>query len=361
MVELIVMPLVKFACIVLGWVMLVATVLTLMERKQSAAMQNRVGPNRAFLFGKRFPLSAFIGQILADALKVLFKEDFDPPQANKWIHRISPAIALIPVLLMWLVIPFGPGPKPGFEGPHYFQIADLNAGVLVILAVASLAVYGATLGAWASNSAYSLLGGLRTAAQMVSYEVTLGLNLVGIFMIYSSLRLNDIIWAQGELLWGVIPKWGIVVQPLAFVLFMVASIAETKRAPFDLPEAESELAAGYFTEFSSMRFALFSLGEFIGIVVVAALGATMFLGGWQVPFVDTPVDETGNPVLGLLTIAQVGIFLFKMILLIWLQMQIRWTLPRFRYDQLMTLGWVILLPLSLANVAVTAIMMYVLR
>ena len=196
---------------------------------------------------------------------------------------------------------------------------------------------------------------------MVSYEVTLGLNLVGIFMVYSSLQLNDIIWAQGELLWGVVPKWGIVVQPLAFILFMVASIAETKRAPFDLPEAESELAAGYFTEFSSMRFAVFSLGEFIGIVVVGALGATMFLGGWQIPFVDTPVDETGNPILGLFTVAQVGIFLLKMVLLIWLQMQIRCTLPRLRYDQLMTLGWVILLPLSLANVAVTAIMMYVLR
>jgi len=358
--DLAVFPLIKFVVIVFGFVMLVATVLTLMERKQSAAMQNRIGPNRAFVFGKKFPLSAFIGQIVADALKVLVKEDFDPPRANKWLHRISPALALIPALLMWLVIPFGPGPMPGVEGTNYFQITDLNAGVLIILAVASLSVYGSTLGAWASNSAYSLLGGLRTAAQMVSYEVTLGLNLVGIFMIFGTLRLNDIVWGQGELLWGVLPKWGIVLQPLAFILFLTASIAETKRAPFDLPEAESELAAGYFTEFSSMRFALFSLGEFIGIVVVAALGACMFLGGWQIPWVPAETVN-GLPIISWLTALQVGSFLLKTLFLVWLQMQIRWTLPRFRYDQLMTLGWIYLLPLSLLNVAGTALVMYLVR
>lgn len=373
MIEVVVLPLVKFAVIVLGWAMVVATVLTLLERKQSAAMQNRVGPNRAYLFGKKFPLSAFVGQILADALKVLLKEDFDPPFANKWLHRIAPALALIPAMLMWLVIPFGPGPPPGVEGPHHFQITNLNAGVLVVFAIASLGVYGATIGAWASRSAYSLLGGLRAAAQMVSYEVSLGLNLVGVFMIFGSLRLNDIVWGQGELLWGVVPKWGIVVQPLAFILFLTASIAETKRAPFDMPEAESELTAGYFTEYSSMRFAVFSLGEFIAIVVVAALGALLFLGGWQVPWVETPVytleaalaagDKAllGTPVFGWITVAQVGAFLVKMLVLVWLQMQIRWTLPRFRYDQVMKLGWLVILPLSIANVAVTAFVMYLFR
>jgi NADH-quinone oxidoreductase subunit H len=362
-IELLLYPIGKFVVIVLGFVMMLATVLTLLERKQSALMQNRIGPNRAFLWGNRFlpGLSAFVGQIVADALKVLLKEDFDPPFGNKWLHRIAPAFAFIPALLMWVVIPFGPGPTPGSEGHNYFQIADVNAGVLVVFAIASLSVYGATIGAWASNSAYSLLGGLRTAAQMISYEITLGLSLVGIFMIYESVRLNDIIWGQGDLLWGWCPSWGIVTQPAAFILFLTASIAETKRAPFDLPEAESELAAGYFTEYSSMRFALFSLGEFVGIIVVASLAATLFLGGWQIPWVETPVDATGNPIFGWLTVAQVAFFLFKVLAVVWLQMQIRWTLPRFRYDQVMRLGWVILLPLSLANFAVTAIVLYVMR
>jgi NADH-quinone oxidoreductase subunit H len=360
MLELILWTVVKFAAIVLGWVMLVATVLTMMERKQSAAMQNRVGPNRAYLFGKKFPLSSFIGQIIADALKVLVKEDFEPPQGNKWLHRVAPALAFVPALLVWVVVPFGPGADPSVCGTcvgpdvdqNYFLIADLNSGLLFVLAVASLSVYGATIGAWASNSLYSLLGGLRTAAQMISYEVTLGLSLVGIFMIYGSFRVNDIVWGQEH---GV---WGIVVQPVAFLIFMAAAIAETKRAPFDLPEAESELAAGYFTEYSGMRFALFSLAEFIAIVLTAAIAAALFLGGWSIPGVATPVDAFGNPVLGWITLAQVGAFLFKMILLIWLQMQIRWTLPRFRYDQLMRLGWIYLLPLSLLNLAVTAIVMY---
>ncbi len=354
--------LLKFAVIVLGFVMIVATLLTMIERKQSAFIQNRVGPNRAFLWGKGFAprLSAFVGQIIADALKVLVKEDFEPPMANKWLHRIAPALALIPAMLVWLVIPFGPGPVPGAEGHNYFLIADLNAGVLFIFAIASLGVYGATIGAWASNSLYSLLGGLRTAAQMISYEVTLALNLVGIFMIFGSFQINDIIWGQGHHIGGWLPMWGIFVQPLGFILFLTAAIAETKRPPFDLPEAESELAAGYFTEFSGMRFAVFSLGEFIGIIMTAAIAATLFLGGWQIPWVETPVDATGNPVLGWITVAQVGFFLLKVLFMVWLQNQIRWTLPRFRYDQLMKLGWVYLLPLSLANLFITAAVMYAL-
>jgi NADH-quinone oxidoreductase subunit H len=358
---------VKWAVITFIFVMLVSTVLTLMERKQSAWIQNRVGPNRALLFEHRFQgklsflnsLSAFVGQIIADAVKVLWKEDFDPPRANKWLHRLAPGLALVPAWLVWLVLPFGPGPPPGTTGPNYFQAADLNAGMLFVFAMTSLSVYAATLGAWASNSAYSLLGGLRTAAQMVSYEVTLGLNLVGIFMVYGSLRVNEIIWAQGEHLGGWLPAWGIVLQPVAFILFMTAAIAETKRAPFDLPEADSELAAGYFTEYSSMRFALFSLSEFIGIVLTAAIAASVFLGGWQIPWVTSPL--TSNVDLGWLTVAQVGIYLVKVLFLVWLQMQIRWTLPRFRYDQLMKLGWQYLLPLSILNVAVTAVILYLAR
>ncbi|MGM0578015.1 MAG: complex I subunit 1/NuoH family protein [Myxococcota bacterium] len=354
--------LIKFAIIVFGFVMVLATLLTLIERKQSALTQNRTGPNRAFLLGIKHPIMAFIGQLIAEPVKILFKEDVVPAKANHILHRIAPALAFIPALMMWLVIPFGPGPKPGVDGPHYFQITDLNGGVLVIFAVASLSVYGAVIGAWASNSGYSMLGGLRTAAQMVSYEVTLALNLVGIFMIFGSISINEIVWGQTEYLLGFIPKWGIVVQPVAFILFLTASIAETKRAPFDLPEAESELVAGYFTEYSSMRFALFSLGEFVAIIAVAAIGATLFFGGWQIPWVEMPTTAEGLPILGhWLTWVGVGVFILKTLALVWLQMQIRWTLPRFRYDQLMKLGWIYLLPLSLANVAVTAVFMYFLR
>jgi NADH-quinone oxidoreductase subunit H len=362
--------LLKFAVIVLGFVMVLATLLTLLERKQSALMQNRTGPNRAFIFGKN-PLSAFVGQLIADPVKVLLKETFDPPHANTWIHRLAPGLAFIPALLMWVVIPFGPGPVPGAEGGHFFLMANLDAGVLVVFAVASLSVYGSTLGAWASKSAFSMLGGLRTAAQMVSYEVTLGLNLVGIFMIYGSLNLNDIIWAQAG--WnaatglqdayflGFIPKWGIITQPFAFLFFITASIAETKRAPFDLPEAESELAAGYFTEYSSMGFAVFSLGEFIGIIVVAALGAAMFLGGWHIPGLPIELVDGQPLIASVATWLSVGAFLVKVVFLVLLQMTIRWTLPRFRYDQLMKLGWVYLLPLSLANVAITAFVLFLTR
>jgi len=359
--EAILWALVKFAAIVLGFVMLVATVLTYLERKQSALTQNRVGPNRALLFGKKFPLSATIGQILADAVKVLVKEDWEPPRGNKWLHRIAPALPLIAALLVWLVIPFGPGPMPGTEGEHWFQIANLDVGILWVLAISSLSVYGAVLGAWASNSAFSMLGGLRTAAQMISYEVTIGLNLVGIFMIFGSLQLNDIVWGQGELLWGWLPKWGIFVQPLGFVLFIAAAVAETKRAPFDLPEDESVLVGGYFTEYSSMRFALFSLGEFIGIVIMSALTACLFLGGWQIPWVDTPLNVDGSVAYGWLTVLQVLTMLVKTLFMVFLFQQIRWTFPRFRYDQLMKLGWVYMLPLAIANLVITAFVMYLTR
>ena len=363
MLEILAWALLKFLLIAFAFVLGMAAVLTVVERKQSAAVQNRIGPNRAQLWGGRFlpSVSAFVGQIIADAVKVFVKEDFDPAHGSPWLHRISPSLALIPALVVWAVIPFGPGPMPGATGPHYFQVANLEVGILFYFAVISLAVYGPTMAAWASNSAFSLLGGLRAAAQMVSYEITLGLNLVGIFMIFGSLSLNDIIWGQGALLWGWLPEWGIVVQPLGFLLFITAATAETCRAPFDLTEAESELVAGFQTEFSGMRFAVFNLSEFVGIVAVAAIGACLFLGGWQIPWVETPVDSSGLPVLGWLTLAQVAVFLCKVIFLVWLQMQVRWTLPRFRYDQVMRLGWVYLLPLSIANLAVTAIVLYVIR
>lgn len=361
MLETLLYGLLKFAGIVLGFVMIVATLLTLLERKQSALMQNRIGPNRAYLFGKKFPLSAFIGQILADAVKVFVKEDFEPPKGNKWIHRIAPILPFIAAMMVWVVIPFGPGAPPGSLGSHPFEIAHLDSGILWILAISSLGVYGAVMGAWASNSGFAMLGGLRTAAQMISYEVTLGLNLVGIFMIFGSLQLNDIMWGQGELIGGWLPKWGIVVQPVGFILFITAAVAEMKRAPFDLPEDESVLVAGYYTEFSAMRMAMFNLGEFIAIPLFAALSTALFLGGWQIPWVETPLAADGTVAYGWFTLLQIGAFLVKTMFMVFVLQQIRWTFPRFRYDQLMKLGWVYMLPLSLANLVVTAIVMYALR
>jgi len=232
----------------------------------------------------------------------------------------------------------------------------------VIFAIVSLGVYGSSIGGWASNNKYALIGGVRVSAQMVSYEVTMGLTLVGLLMIYQSVDLNEMVRAQGELLWGFVPKWGIIVQPLSFVLFFTAAIAETKRPPFDIPEAESELGAGYFIEYSAMRFALFTLSEYVASVLVAMMVTTLFLGGWQVPWLYG--DGFHNPFTGELALAlpyavvkliQVGAFCFKTILLCWFQLMIRWTLPRFRYDQLMRLGWKVILPLSLANVLITAV------
>jgi len=196
---------------------------------------------------------------------------------------------------------------------------------------------------------------------MISYEVSIGLTIIGVFMIFGSLQFNDIIWGQGEYLFGWLPKWGIVVQPVGFVLFLVAAVAETKRAPFDLPEDESVLAAGYFTEYSSMRFALFSLGEFVAIIVMSAIATCLFLGGWQIPGVETPLLADGSVDYGWITVAQVGAFLGKTLFMVFLLQQIRWTFPRFRYDQLMKLGWVYMLPLAIANVIVTAVIMYALR
>ena len=233
-----------------------------------------------------------------------------------------------------------------------FVISTASIGILFIFAISSLSVYGAVLGGWASNNKFSLLGGLRVSAQIISYEVTLGLNLVGIFMVYESLTLQEIIVEQGELLWGFLPAWGIVLQPVAFFLFIIAATAESKRAPFDVAEAEPELVAGYHLEYSSMKFALFALGEFVEVVVIACITACVFLGGWQIPGVEPTADFS------MTTLLQIGAFLTKVVLLCALQMTIRWTLPRFRYDQVMKVCWKYLLPLSLANILGTGVVLY---
>jgi NADH-quinone oxidoreductase subunit H len=326
----------KLLGFVFVFVMGMATVLTWLERKYSALLQNRIGPNRANVGKLRL---GGLFHMLADPIKMLTKEDFVPDTPNPILFRIAPLLAFVPALLVFCVIPFGPGD---------LVISNTAVGILFIFAIASLNVYGAVIGAWASNNKWSLMGGLRISAQMISYEVAIGLSLCGIFMIYGSVDLQHIVVEQGGTWGGVIPKWGIFCQPLAFLLYLTCAIAENKRAPFDVAEAEAELTAGYWTEYSAMGFAVLALAEFIEVVLIGCLGATLFLGGWQIPFVDA------GPSIAL-QVAQVGIFLFKVIVLVWLQMTIRWTLPRFRYDQVMRLGWRMLLPAALLNLVVTGI------
>lgn len=301
-------------------VMTAAAYLVLGERKVLARMQDRVGPNRV---GPRGLL-----QPLADVIKMLTKEDVRPAGADKWLFYLAPAMAALPAILTFAVIPFG-APLELFGRTVPLQVADLNVGLLFFLAFSSIAVYGVALGGWASNSKYSLLGGIRGLAQLISYELSMALSLVPVVMLARSFSLGDIVAAQAS-----VPF--IVLQPVAFAIFLVSIVAECKRIPFDLPEAESELVAGFHAEYSGMRFGLFFVGEYINIIVLGGLAATFFLGGWHGPWLPPPV-WFGLKVLGFA-------FLF-----IWM----RGTLPRLRYDQLMNLGWKFLTPLALVNILAT--------
>ncbi|TXD38543.1 NADH-quinone oxidoreductase subunit H [Lujinxingia vulgaris] len=375
MVEVLI-SLVKIFVIVLGFVMAVAGLLTLLgDRKQSSKIQNRVGPNRAKILGIGV---LGIPHFLADGLKLVLKENIVPAGANRFLHTLAPALVLAPALIGWAVIPFMDHYCTGTvqttaeyteicvggEWKNYFSIMHLNAGLLFAFAIAAISVYGAAIAGWASNSKYSLLGGLRSSAQMISYEVSMGLSLAGVLLIYGTLDLNEMARMQGYLLWDWLPMWGIVVQPLAFFLFFLAGMAETKRAPFDLPEGESEIVAGYLTEYSTMKFAGMQLAEYAATVFIAALIAVLFLGGWQIPYVyadgirifDSHWVPFGEQAWYWISIfLRVHAMIFKILVLVWLQFMMRWTLPRFRYDQVMTLGWKILLPLSIANLFVTAL------
>lgn len=338
MLDIVLLTLVKLVGFIFVFVMGVATVLTWLERKYSALLQNRIGPNRANVGTLR--LGGLL-HMLADPIKMLTKEDFSPDTPNPILFRLAPLFAFVPALLVFVVIPFGPNDN--------FQISNSSMGILFIFAIASLNVYGAVLGAWASNNKWSLMGGLRISAQMISYEVAIGLTLCGIFMIYGSVDLQEIVRQQGGTLLGFLPAWGIFLQPFAFLLYLTCAIAENKRAPFDVAEAESELTAGYWTEYSAMGFAMLALAEFVEVVLIGCLGATLFLGGWQIP----GVQGDSWPIV----VAQIGAFLFKVLVLVMLQLTIRWTLPRFRYDQIMRLGWRILLPLALVNLVVTGVVL----
>jgi NADH-quinone oxidoreductase subunit H len=237
------------------------------------------------------------------------------------------------------------------------QVADLNIGILYVFALASLSVYGIVLAGWASNNKYSLLGGIRSSAQMISYELALGLSVVGILMIYGSVQLDDIVRGQGEHLFGFVPKWGVVTQPVAFVLFLAAIFAESNRLPFDLPEAENELVVGYHTEYSAMKFAIFFMAEYMAMVTGGMLIVTLFFGGWQIPWVESAeLKAAVGPIPAALL--QLGSFSAKLLFFLWLFIWVRWTLPRFRYDQLMRLGWKMILPLALVNIFVTGLVLY---
>lgn len=328
-------------------------VLVWAERRGAAFIQHRLGPNRVNIGG----ITLFgLVQPLADVVKFMWKEDYVPAHANKAFYLLAPVILLIPAAMTFAVIPFADVLILGGRVIR-MQVANLNIGVLYIFALASLSVYGITLAGWASNNKYSLLGGVRSAAQMISYELALGLSVLGILMIYGAVELDRIVQGQGELLFGVIPKWGIVTQPLAFVLFTVAVFAESNRLPFDLPEAENELVVGYHTEYSAMKFALFFMAEYMAMVTGSMLIVTLFFGGWQIPWVSSEgLRAAVGPIPTVLL--QLASFSAKLLFFLWLFIWVRWTLPRFRYDQLMGFGWKVILPLALANVFVTALVLY---
>lgn len=345
------------AALVLFMVLNMAGVLGWVERKGSALIQDRIGANRASVFG--FAGLGLINTLLADPIKFLTKEDFIPAKGDKVLHTLAPCLALFPALVTFAVIPFGDVLVIG-ERTINLQVANLNVGILYIFAVASLSVYGIVIGAWASNNKFSLLGGVRGSAQMISYEVAMGLSVVGILMVYGTLELQEIARAQGALLFGWLPAWGVFLQPVAFLLFFSAAIAETKRIPFDLPEGESEIVAGYHVEYSGGKFLMFFAGEFAEIVTAAALITTLFFGGWQVPYLmrdgfHFPSGAVHHVPQVAVALLQVAAFTLKVIFFCWLQILLRWTLPRFRYDQVMRLGWKMLLPLALLNVIVTAL------
>ena len=312
--------------------------LTLAERKISAWIQDRHGPNRV---GKGWLQPA------ADGLKNFMKEETMPAGVNRPLFVLAPALSFIPALTTWCVIPFG-APVPTRWGRIDLVVADLPVGFLFILAISSLGVYGIVLAGWSSNNKYALLGGLRSSAQMVSYEISMGMSTIPVLLLAGNVSLNSIINQQ---VWG---GWNVVNLTVAFFIFIVAAFAETNRLPFDLPEAESELIAGYHTEYSAMKFSLFFIAEYASMVTASALMATLFFGGWDVPF--TARDNIG-PYSGWLSLLSIGIFLAKILFFLFLFMWVRWTLPRFRYDQLMSLGWKILLPLALVYIVLIAAVM----
>lgn len=335
----------------------VVPIMVWVERRGSALMQNRLGPNRVGPLG--------LLQSLADVIKFFFKEDIVPGHVNKFYYILAPLVALIPSFMTFAVIPFASQIEIGGHVIR-FQISSLDVGLLYILSIASLGVYGIMMAGWASNNKYAMFGALRSSAQMISYELSMGLSIIGIVMTFSSVDLWDIANAQGQALFQIgsltIPKWGIFIQPVGFLIFLTAAYAETNRLPFDLPEGESEIVAGYHLEYGSMKFALFFMAEYINMVVASAFVSTLYFGGWQMlPGMSWALSHSGLTGLSLdwaKIFLEGSSFAIKVGFFMWLFVWVRWTLPRFRYDQLMDLGWKVMLPLSLLNVLVTGVLIY---
>jgi len=356
---------IKIAVFVLVIGMPLASILTWLERRQSSMMQDRLGPNRAnlpFLWNwKAWGILHFI----ADALKFISKEDFRPPKAHKALFALAPLLAMAPALIVSAIIPFGaplcwgalgePTPAGGCEQPVPLQIAQLDAGVLFYFAISSLAVFGATLAGWASHNKWAMMGGLRASSQMMSYEVTMGMAVLSMFLAFGTLEPGAMVNAQGAgpFHWGIV-HWGLSWKSIpllvSFVLFLTAAIAETKRTPFDIPEGEPEII-GYFVEYSGMRFGMFFLGEFLEIVMLSALMMSIFFGGWHFPGMDYAREHLPNVLFVAVTF---GVWMAKIFLFCAFQLLIRWSLPRFRSDQLLRLGWQRLLPVSIVNVVLAA-------
>ncbi len=332
--EFLIISTIKIIIILLVILTVVAN-LVYVERRVSAFIQNRIGPNRVGPFG--------LLQSPADVLKLFIKEDIVPAQANRFLHTLAPVISIAVALVTFAVIPFG-STLSLFGEEIKMMIADVNIGVLYILAFTSLGVYGVTLSGWSSNNKYSLLGSLRSAAQLISYELSMGLSIIGVIMVAGTLQLDTIVELQSGF------AWNALLTPIGFVTFVVASFAETNRLPFDLPEAEPELVGGYHTEYSGMKFGTFFLAEYANMITSSALIVTLFLGGWQFPFLETfGLSPMWQSVIHILT------FTAKVSLMLLFYIWIRWTIPRFRYDQLMDLGWKVMLPLSLLNLVVTGV------
>jgi NADH-quinone oxidoreductase subunit H len=352
------------------------TILTWVERKQAAVMADRIGANRAYV---RIPftqvkfvwLGLFHG--LADGLKMLVKEDFKPRTYDWYAYAVAPWVVFSPVLLVFAVIPFGGILEParlfpalaGWFGDRTWpmQIARLDAGLIIVFAFSGLTIIGAMLAGWSSANKFSMLGGLRAGSQMISYELVMGLTVLGLILIFGSVDLGVIVQKQSDVMLGFLPAWGVFYQPFAAMLFLTAAIAENKRIPFDLPEAESELIAGYYTEYSAMKMGLFMFAEFIEIAIIGALFTTLFLGGYNLPYMnDSGFVFPGGHVVamshGLVVVTQLVVFLVKVMLVCSFQILIRWTLPRFRYDQVLSFAWKFMLPLSLLNLAVTAVLVW---
>lgn len=352
--------------VIMGIILSLVPLLIWFERKASAWMQDRMGPNRANIYipivKKDIRLAGLIHAI-ADVIKLLSKEDITPQNVNKFLYHLAPFITMTVACMTFAVIPLS---SPLLIGDLSIpiQIADLNVGVLYVIAVAGMGIYGLIIAGYASNNKYAMLGTIRSGAQMISYEISMGLAIMGPVLVYGSLQIPIIVEGQGNLFMGI--SWGFILQPIACLLFITSAFAETNRIPFDLPEGDSELVAGFHLEYSSMKFALFFMGEYTNILVAAGLITSLFFGGYQIPFVPTEALYNFFGFLSfpnllssiLVVLMQIGCFIIKLIFFGFLFIWVRWTLPRFRFDQLLEVGWKYMIPLSLANIVVSAIVVY---